>query len=633
MTEKTVTEILRKQFEPALVGKLPRVTCPKCSDRNNRSGKCDEHEKRKCPICQAYVSERHIHIDYVGHADVTARLLEADPEWNWEPAAADEHGLPVFDTDSSGTPVGLWIRLTVGGVTRLGYGSVPSSQPDAVKVLIGDALRNSAMRFGVALDLWAKGDRADPTAENATASGGQASRGQARPDAQNGNGQAVKAEQPPPPASRDEVDEAAQPYAEEASQCRTVKALSEVNARAREARKLSALIRNPATGGTGGLGQYIAWLRHQLEDTDAALKQLTDAAAAAGVDVSELDAKVLEITGTGIEAATAAQLRQAAEGLAKVGSGSMSDFLGGIIKHVREYDASRPRSLQAEPGWSEVGGCRAYLGFRLDGAWESDETDSWGATRGTAIHKYLETIFADVPGFRTEVTTHYRGIPGHADLVLIDDTCVTDWKTTKLVNSRLWQSGPDVLWEKRVQANGYAAGLIDPANCPRMRSSASRCSLSTAPSPTGGAGKRPSTAPSPTGAPTGWTRSARTCSPASTCRKTSPTLLPRMVHVLLPLPRAGRPGCGQTITDPEMVAAVAAYGEATQKVTALGKEKDRLADLIRGLRGTAGEWRISLSKKATRSSSSMRPACAPTTPPGASSRPRFTSRVPLRGST
>ena len=107
------------------------------------------------------------------------------------------------------------------------------------------------MRFGVALDLWAKGDRADPTAENATASGGQASRGQGA-RWQNGNGQAVKAEQPPPPASRDEVDEAAQPYAEEASQCRTVKALSEVNVKAREARKLSALIRNPATGGRAG---------------------------------------------------------------------------------------------------------------------------------------------------------------------------------------------------------------------------------------------------------------------------------------------------------------------------------------------------------------------------------------------
>ena len=117
-----------------------------------------------------------MHIDYVGHGDVTIRLLEADPEWNWEPKAEDEHGLPVFDTNARGEPVGLWIKLTACGVTRLGYGSVPDGQFDAVKVLIGDALRNAAMRFGVALDLWAKGDRADPTAENATASSGTAVR-------------------------------------------------------------------------------------------------------------------------------------------------------------------------------------------------------------------------------------------------------------------------------------------------------------------------------------------------------------------------------------------------------------------------------------------------------------------------
>ena len=164
---------LRKPFTPGEVGKLPRVTCGDCSDRRKE---CSKHSKSKCNVCGAWVSERHIHIDYVGHADVTSRLLAADPEWNWEPKAEDEHGMPVFDMDAQGGPVGLWIKLTVGGVTRLGYGSVPSGQADAVKVLIGDALRNAAMRFGVALDLWAKGDRADPTAENATASAGRASR-------------------------------------------------------------------------------------------------------------------------------------------------------------------------------------------------------------------------------------------------------------------------------------------------------------------------------------------------------------------------------------------------------------------------------------------------------------------------
>ena len=212
----SVSDILRKQFAPELVGKLPRVTCGDCSDRRKQ---CDRHQKQKCQVCQAYVSTAHIHIDYVGHADVTARLLEADPEWTWEPQARDvdpavmaaavasgdpevvrmvlENAPPKFDLDDHGSPIGLWIRLTIGGATKPGYGSVPSGQPDAVKVLIGDALRNAAMRFGVALDLWAKGDRADPTAENATASAGQAARGRQQQERANGRReQDYAAEQP-----------------------------------------------------------------------------------------------------------------------------------------------------------------------------------------------------------------------------------------------------------------------------------------------------------------------------------------------------------------------------------------------------------------------------------------------------
>lgn len=164
---------LREQFPPELIGKLPRVTCGDCSKSR---GSCPKHQRQRCDECNSWISTKHIHLDYVGHADTTARLLDADPAWQWEPLATDEHGLPLLDTDERGNPVGLWIRLTVCGVTRLGYGSCPSGQNDAVKVLIGDALRNAAMRFGVALDLWAKGDRADPAAENATAAGGTAAR-------------------------------------------------------------------------------------------------------------------------------------------------------------------------------------------------------------------------------------------------------------------------------------------------------------------------------------------------------------------------------------------------------------------------------------------------------------------------
>lgn len=96
-------------------------------------------------------------LDYVGHAAVTQRLLEVDPSWSWEPLAVGADGLPAFD------PVGgLWIRLTVCGTTRLGYGDAQGKKgPNAVKECIGDAIRNAAMRFGVALDLWAKENIAD----------------------------------------------------------------------------------------------------------------------------------------------------------------------------------------------------------------------------------------------------------------------------------------------------------------------------------------------------------------------------------------------------------------------------------------------------------------------------------------
>ncbi len=49
------------------------------------------------------------------------------------------------------------------GVTRLGYGDAAGKRgPDATKIAIGDALRNSGMRFGLALDLWCKGDPDSP---------------------------------------------------------------------------------------------------------------------------------------------------------------------------------------------------------------------------------------------------------------------------------------------------------------------------------------------------------------------------------------------------------------------------------------------------------------------------------------
>lgn len=95
-----------------------------------------------------------ITLDFVGHGYITARLLDVDPTWSWEPVAYDEAGLPLLDEFG-----GLWIKLTVCGVTRLGYGDAGGKKgPNAIKEAVGDALRNAGMRFGLALDLWCKGD-------------------------------------------------------------------------------------------------------------------------------------------------------------------------------------------------------------------------------------------------------------------------------------------------------------------------------------------------------------------------------------------------------------------------------------------------------------------------------------------
>jgi hypothetical protein len=145
--------VLRKQFLAESIAKRPQSKCRACSQAK---GACDQngHRMAECKECGAWTTTAHFHLSYVGHAEATDRLLDADLEWTWEPVAMDADGLPKFDNEN-----GLWIRLTVAGVTRLGYGSADGKRgPNAIKEVIGDAIRNAGMRFGMALDLWAKTD-------------------------------------------------------------------------------------------------------------------------------------------------------------------------------------------------------------------------------------------------------------------------------------------------------------------------------------------------------------------------------------------------------------------------------------------------------------------------------------------
>lgn len=141
---------LREPFPPNCISKLPKETRAQIDARKNDKSVM----VWKCEVCGGAHHKNAVHLDYVGHAALTDRLLDTDLAWSWEPVAFNEDGLPAFDRNG-----GLWIRLTVAGVTRLGYGSADGkSGGDAVKEIIGDALRNAAMRFGAALDLWHKGD-------------------------------------------------------------------------------------------------------------------------------------------------------------------------------------------------------------------------------------------------------------------------------------------------------------------------------------------------------------------------------------------------------------------------------------------------------------------------------------------
>ena len=144
MAPPTGLDLLRQPFPAHQISKLPKPY-----KKDSAKGKCQE--------CGGYHGLPAAHLDYVGHAALTDRLLDADPEWLWEPLATTDIGLPAFDQTG-----GLWIKLTVCGVTRLGYGhAAAKSYGDPgmrEKEVIGDALRNAAMRFGAALDLWHNGD-------------------------------------------------------------------------------------------------------------------------------------------------------------------------------------------------------------------------------------------------------------------------------------------------------------------------------------------------------------------------------------------------------------------------------------------------------------------------------------------
>jgi hypothetical protein len=146
--QREALEKLRTPFEAHHISKLPKPT-----KAQTDAVRADYKNGMRCAVCGTWHHKDVVHLDYVGHAAITHRLLDVDPTWSWEPVAFDGNGLPLVDKDG-----GMWIKLTICGMTRLGYGDAEGKTgPSATKERIGDALRNAGMRFGMALDLWHKG--------------------------------------------------------------------------------------------------------------------------------------------------------------------------------------------------------------------------------------------------------------------------------------------------------------------------------------------------------------------------------------------------------------------------------------------------------------------------------------------
>ena len=315
--DKEMSAALMADFSSEAIGHKPATWCKACANAvRNRSGKtCGDHKEIRCQKCKTKITEAHTCLDFVGHADVRARLCEVDPEWTWEPFEFPGTGSLIL---ADGSPVGLWIHLTVGGVTKPGYGSCDKGKQEALKELIGDALRNAGLSFGIAWKLWAKGERTGSDGEDSGQRSAPDSFDNATPARPNGNGNgaprgqvARPAAQPPTAVPDDaEPDQDAQQYADEAHGALTVSDVEAIHQRAREAGKISAFIKSPSSGKVGKLAVYIDWKRKQLKDVEAAWRELNDAAGKHRTNIADLENEFKIKTHVDMEAATAAQIRE-----------------------------------------------------------------------------------------------------------------------------------------------------------------------------------------------------------------------------------------------------------------------------------------------------------------------------------
>lgn len=130
-----------------------------------------------------------------------------------------------------------------------------------------------------------------------------------------------------------------------------------------------------------------------------------------------------------------------------------------IMRMVREYDASRPRSLQKHLGPSEIGSpCDRQLAMKLAGLPEVNQVaDPWFPIVGSAVHEWMAKMalwYNDVylgrahnPRFivenRVKVEARNAGYDtaGSTDLYDVDNQRVVDWKIVGTTTMRKVKMG------------------------------------------------------------------------------------------------------------------------------------------------------------------------------------------------
>lgn len=143
------------QPDPGMLAQLPRYTGNE-RDKSKRN-------KSRCDVCGGWHEQPSIHLDYMGHADVTEALIKIDPFWTWRPAAINQSsgGPAIVPSLGKAGMMVMWAYLTILGKEMLCVGTAQQSKEELEKELIGDMIRNGALRFGIAVRLWSKADHED----------------------------------------------------------------------------------------------------------------------------------------------------------------------------------------------------------------------------------------------------------------------------------------------------------------------------------------------------------------------------------------------------------------------------------------------------------------------------------------